>query len=62
MEQVREEAFEKFEQQELEKRIKVLEFDNAELVKNNEELRGRVKQLATKHSNSGYRPRRHNSK
>ena len=61
MEQVREEAFEKFENQELVKRVKVLEYDNAELVKSNEELQERVKKLSSRPPKwpDGYRPRRH---
>jgi hypothetical protein len=38
-------------------RIRDLEFDNAKLVKTNEELKERVKTLATQRP-SGYRPRR----
>jgi cell division protein FtsB len=38
-----------------------LEFDNAELVKANEELAERVKKLATQRP-SGYRPRRNNKR
>ena len=61
MEQVREETFEKMERLELENYVKSLEYDNAELVKKNDELSARVKQLATKNPTwpSGYRPRRH---
>jgi len=61
MEQVREETFEKMERLELESYVKSLEYDNAELVKKNEELSARVKQLATRHPQwpSGYKPRRH---
>ena len=38
MEQVREETFEKMERLELESYVKSLEYDNAELVKKNDEL------------------------
>jgi hypothetical protein len=41
--------------------IRGLEFDNAELVKANEELAERVKKLATQRP-SGYRPRRNNKR
>ena len=41
----------------LQDQIKALEFENAELVKSNEELRERVKKLATQRP-SGFRPRR----
>ena len=40
-------------------RIRGLEFDNAELAKANEELRERVKKLATQRP-AGFRPRRNN--
>jgi len=42
-------------------RIRGLEFDNAELVKVNEELAERVKKLATQRP-SGFRPRRNNKR
>jgi len=42
-------------------RIRGLEFDNAELVKANEELAERVKKLATQRP-SGFRPRRNNKR
>ena len=42
---------------ELENQVKVLGFDNAELVKANEELKERVKTLTTQRP-SGFRPRR----
>ena len=48
----------------LENEIKGLSFDNAELVKQNEELRERVKTLASRQPSwpKGYRPqRRYNS-
>tara|TARA_X000001388_G_C2175865_1_gene101630 strand:+ start:305 stop:517 length:213 start_codon:yes stop_codon:yes gene_type:complete len=41
--------------------IRDLEFDNAELVKANEELAERVKKLATQRP-SGFRPRRNNKR
>ena len=41
----------------LENRVRSLEYDNAELVKTNEELRERVKKLATQRP-VGFRPRR----
>ena len=41
--------------------IRGLEFDNAELVKANEELAERVKKLATQRP-SGFRPRRNNKR
>ena len=58
MEQVREVAFEKMERLELESYVKSLEYDNAELVKKNDELSARVKQLATRLPQwpSGYKP------
>ena len=46
--------------EELQKRIKVLEFDNAELVKRDEELSLRCKELASK-TNFRKPPRRFNS-
>ena len=61
MEDVQKEAFEQIENQELVKRVKVLEYDNAELVKSNVELKERVKKLASRHPQwpQGYRPRKH---
>ena len=61
MEDVQKEAFEQIENQELVKRVKVLEYDNAELVKSNVELKERVKKLASRHPQwpPGYRPRKH---
>jgi len=41
--------------------LRGLEFDNAELVKANEELAERVKKLATQRP-SGFRPRRNNKR
>ena len=55
---IREEGFFASKVNELENHVKVLGFDNAELVKANEELKERVKTLATQRP-SGYRPRRH---
>jgi len=55
---IREEGFFASKVKELENQVKVLGFDNAELVKANEELKERVKTLATQRP-SGYRPRRH---
>ena len=54
---IREEGFFASKVKELENQVKVLGFDNAELVKANEELKERVKTLATQRP-SGYRPRR----
>ena len=53
-------AFEALETMQMENRIKTLEYDNAELVKSNEELRERCKKLATKPPEwpKGYRPMR----
>ena len=54
---VREEGFFASKVIDLQDQIKALEFENAELVKFNEELRERVKKLATQRP-SGFRPRR----
>ena len=54
---IREEGFFASKVKELENQVKVLGFDNAELVKANEELAERVKKLATQRP-SGFRPRR----
>ena len=54
---IREEGFFASKVKELENQVKVLGFDNAELVKANEDLKERVKTLATQRP-SGYRPRR----
>ena len=45
----------------LENQIKALQFDNAELVKTNDELAERVKKLASRQPSwpKGYSPRRH---
>jgi|TARA_B100001750_G_scaffold247091_2_gene271645 hypothetical protein len=55
-----EEAFEAFEKEILAKRVKELEFDNAELSVKNEELMERVKKLANRQPSwpKGYRPQR----
>ena len=54
---IREEGFFASKVKELENQVKALGFDNAELVKANEELKERVKTLATQRP-SGFRPRR----
>ena len=62
--QVRNEAFLENEVQVLTSRVKVLEYDCAELTKHNSELSDRVKKLASRQPAwpKGYRPqRRHNS-
>ena len=48
---------------ELTERIKVLEYDNAELDQQNSELRERVQKLSSRQPQwpKGYHPRRHNS-
>ncbi len=58
---VREEGFFESKVATLENQIKALQFDNAELVKSNEELRERVKSLASRQPQwpKGYRPRRY---
>ena len=60
----RKEPFFEFKVDELLARVKSLEWDNAELVKTNEELSDRVTKLANKQPSwpKGYRPqnRRHN--
>ena len=58
---VREESFFASKVFYLQVRVKALEFDNAELVKANEELAERVKKLATQRP-SGFRPRRNNKR
>ena len=57
---VREEGFFASKVIDLQDQIKALEFENAELVKSNEELRERVKKLASRQPSwpKGYRPRR----
>ena len=54
---IREEGFFASKVFDLQDRVKALEFENAELVKSNEELRERVKKLANQRP-SGFRPRR----
>ena len=54
---IREEGFFASKVEGLLNQIRGLEFDNAELAKDNEELRERVKKLATQRP-SGFRPRR----
>ena len=57
---IREEGFFASKVVDLQDQIKALEFENAELVKSNEELRERVKKLASRQPSwpKGYRPRR----
>ena len=57
---VREEGFFASKVFDLQDQIKALEFENAELVRSNEELRERVKKLASRQPSwpKGYRPRR----
>tara|TARA_B000000557_G_scaffold66974_1_gene52786 strand:+ start:211 stop:426 length:216 start_codon:yes stop_codon:yes gene_type:complete len=57
---VREEGFFASKVVDLQDQIKALEFENAELVKFNEELRERVKKLASRQPSwpKGYRPNR----
>ena len=57
---IREEGFFASKVFDLQDQIKALEFENAELVKSNEELRERVKKLASRQPSwpKGYRPRR----
>ena len=57
---VRNKAFDVLETMQLKNRVKQLEYDNAELVKSNEELRERCKKLASKPPEwpKGYRPMR----
>ena len=54
---VRDEGFFASKVFDLQDRVKALEFENAELVKHNEELAQRVKKLASQRP-SGFRPRR----
>ena len=54
---IREEGFFASKVVDLQDQIKALDFENAELVKFHEELRERVKKLATQRP-SGFRPRR----
>ena len=57
---IREEGFFASKVVDLQDQIKALEFENAELVKSNEELRERVKKLASRQPSwpKGYRPNR----
>jgi len=59
---IREEGFFASKIQNLLDQVKALEFDNAELVKSNEELAERVKKLASRQPSwpKGYRPNRNN--
>ena len=61
---VREEGFFESKVVTLENQIKALQFDNAELVRANEQLSERVKQLASRQPSwpRGYRPRRSNQR
>ena len=60
---IREDGFFEAKVFELTKRIKVLEYDNAELIQQRDELRERVQKLASRQPQwpKGYHPRRHNS-
>ena len=58
---VREEGFFASKVGDLLDRVRSLEYDNAELVKANEELAQRVKKLASQKP-SGFRPRRNNKR
>ena len=58
---LREEGFYEAKVSDLNKKIKALEWSNAELVKTNEELRERVTKLATRNSNRGFSHRRNNN-
>jgi len=58
---IRQEGFFASKVESLLSQIRGLEFDNAELVKANEELAERVKKLATQRP-SGFRPRRNNKR
>ena len=57
---VREEGFFASKVSNLQDRVKALEFENADLVKSNEELRERVKKLGSRQPSwpKGYRPNR----
>ena len=59
---IREEGFFEAKTFELTVRIAVLEYDNAELVKSNKELRERVEKLASRQPQwpKGYRPHKNN--
>ena len=54
---IRKEGFFASKVEKLLSRVRVLEFDNAELVKTNEELRERLKKIASQRP-GGFRPRR----
>ena len=58
---LREEGFFESKVSDLSKKVKSLEWSNAELVKMNEELRERVTKLATRNSNSGFSHRHNNN-
>jgi len=60
---IRVEGFFAAKSEKLESRVKELEFDNAELVKANQELAERVDKLASRQPTwpKGYRPRRYNN-
>ena len=60
---IRVEGFFAAKSEKLESRVKELEFDNAELVKSNQELAERVDKLASRPPAwpKGYRPRRYNN-
>ena len=57
---VKNKGFDALETLQMKNRIKTLEYDNAELVKSNEELRERCKKLASRVPEwpKGYRPNR----
>ena len=59
---IREEGFFEAKAFELTGRIAILEYDNAELVKSNEELKERVEKLASRQPQwpKGFRPNRNN--
>jgi hypothetical protein len=59
--EVRVEGFFEAKNHELENLVKVLQFDNAELVVKNKELSEQVKKLASRHPQwpAGYKPRKH---
>ena len=60
---IREEGFFEAKVFELTKRVNVLEYDNAELIRERDELKERVQKLASRQPQwpKGYHPRRHNS-
>ena len=61
---VKNKGFDALETLQMKNRIKTLEYDNAELVKSNEELRERCKKLASRQPTwpKGYSPRRYTPK